>query len=114
MKSRYFVWFWMVLILLAAGAAGAVEINIGALSDMSGATSDVGKDYALGIAEAVNYVNDTGGINGKTIKLFQFDYGYRIPEVLTRYHLFKQKKCVAILGWGPGDTEALASTVAKD
>ena len=114
MKSRYFVWLWTALILFTVGTAGAVEINIGALNDMTGATSDVGKDYALGIAEAVNYVNDTGGINGKTIKLFQFDYGYRIPEALTKYNLFKQKKCVAILGWGTGDTEALAPTVAKD
>ena len=70
MRSRYFVWFWTAIILFAGGAAGAEEINIGALNDMTGATSDVGKDYALGIAEAVNYVNDTGGINGKTIKLF--------------------------------------------
>jgi branched-chain amino acid transport system substrate-binding protein len=114
MKSKFFVWFWMGVVLIAGGAAGAEDINIGALSDMSGATSDVGKDYALGILEAVHYVNDTGGINGKTVKLFQFDYGYRIPEVLIKYSLFKQKKCVAILGWGPGDTETLAPAVAKD
>jgi branched-chain amino acid transport system substrate-binding protein len=36
----------------------------------------VGKDYALGIGEAIHYINDTGGINGKQIKLYQFDYGY--------------------------------------
>jgi branched-chain amino acid transport system substrate-binding protein len=114
MKSKFFVWLWVGAVLIAGGAAGAEEINIGALSDMSSATSDVGKDYALGIAEAVNYVNDTGGINGKTIKLFQFDYGYRIPEVLIKYRLFKQKKCVAILGWGSGDTETLVPAVTKD
>ena len=71
--------------------AGATRrtIKIGALNDMTGATSDVGKDYALGIAEAIHYVNDTGGINGKKIKLYQFDYGYRIPEALTKYNLFQ-------------------------
>ena len=63
--------------------AGAANIRIGALNDMTGATSDVGKDYALGIAEAIHYINDSGGINGKKIKLYQFDYGYRIPEALT-------------------------------
>ena len=114
MKTNFFVCFWMAVVLITAGAAGAVEINIGALNDMTGATSDTGKDYAMGIAEAVNYVNDTGGINGKSIKLFQFDYGYRIPEVLTKYTLFKQKKCVAVLGWGTGDTEALAPIVTMD
>ncbi len=94
--------------------AGAATIKVGALNDMTGATSDVGKDYALGIAEAIHYVNDTGGINGKQIKLYQFDYGYRIPEALTKYKLFKRLKCVAVLGWGTGDTEALSPTVTKD
>lgn len=103
-----------VLILGVAPFAGAADIKIGSLNDMTGATSDVGKDYALGIAEAIHYINDTGGINGKKIKLYQFDYGYRIPEALTKYNLFKRLKCAAILGWGTGDTEALAPTVAKD
>ena len=94
--------------------AGAADIRIGALNDMTGATSDVGKDYALGIAEAIHYINDSGGINGKKIKLYQFDYGYRIPEALTKYKLFKRLKCTAVLGWGTGDTEALSPTVAKD
>jgi branched-chain amino acid transport system substrate-binding protein len=103
-----------VLFLGFSPIAGAADIKIGALNDMTGATSDVGKDYALGIAEAIHYINDTGGINGKKIKLYQFDYGYRIPEALTKYNLFKRLKCAAILGWGTGDTEALAPTVAKD
>jgi branched-chain amino acid transport system substrate-binding protein len=103
-----------IMVLGVAPLAGAADIKIGALNDMTGATSDVGKDYALGIAEAIHYINDTGGINGKKIKLYQFDYGYRIPEALTKYNLFKRLKCAAILGWGTGDTEALAPTVAKD
>ena len=97
-----------------AGLAFAAKINIGALNDMTGATSDVGKDYALGIQEAIHYINDNGGVNGKQIKLYQFDYGYRIPEALTKYKLFKRLKCAAILGWGTGDTEALSPTVTKD
>lgn len=110
----------LALIVMAVFVAGysafadAAELKLGALNDMTGATSDVGKDYALGISDAVHYLNDTGGINGKSIKLYQFDYGYRIPEALTKYNLFKRLKCVAIQGWGTGDTEALAPTVAKD
>lgn len=104
----------LVLVGFSSMAGAAETIKIGALNDMTGATSDVGKDYALGIAEAIHYINDIGGINGKNIKLYQFDYGYRIPEALTKYNLFKRLQCVAILGWGTGDTEALAPTVAKD
>jgi branched-chain amino acid transport system substrate-binding protein len=106
--------FAMALIAGVSPMAGAETINVGALNDVTGATSDVGKDYALGISDAIHYVNDNGGVNGKTIKLYQFDYGYRIPEALTKYKLFKRLNCVAVLGWGTGDTEALSPTVTKD
>jgi branched-chain amino acid transport system substrate-binding protein len=107
----------LVAVLMAAGIASsgsAADVVVGALNDMTGATSDVGKDYALGIAEAVNFCNDNGGINGKPIKLVQFDYGYRVPEALTKYKLFRRMGAVAVLGWGTGDTEALAPTVTQD
>ncbi|UCF95764.1 MAG: ABC transporter substrate-binding protein [Desulfobacterales bacterium] len=115
MRAKLFVVPFTILILAGfSGVAGAAEIIIGALNDTTGATSDVGKDYALGISEAINYVNDQGGINGKKIKLYQFDYGYRIPEALTKYKLFQRLKVAAVLGWGTGDTEALSPTVTKD
>ena len=104
----------IAILAVFSAPAGAATINVGSLNDMTGATSDVGKDYALGIAEAMHYANDNGGINGKKIKLYQFDYGYRVPEALTKYNLFKRLKCVAVLGWGTGDTEALSPTVTKD
>jgi branched-chain amino acid transport system substrate-binding protein len=115
MKSKLFVFFSAMLLFAGIfSTANAAEVKLGSLNDMTGATSDVGKDYALGVGEAIHYVNDTGGINGKQIKLYQFDYGYRIPEALTKYNLFKRLQCIAVLGWGTGDTEALAPTVARD
>ena len=115
MKSKLFIILLAMSIITGFySSASAADIKVGALNDMTGATSDVGKDYALGISEAIHYVNDTGGINGKKIKLYQFDYGYRIPEALTKYKLFKRLKAVSVLGWGTGDTEALAPTVARD
>ena len=115
MKLKLFIILLTMFILTGFfSMAGAADIRIGSLNDMTGATSDVGKDYALAIGEAIHYINDTGGINGKKIKLYQFDYGYRIPEALTKYNLFKRLKCIAVLGWGTGDTEALSPTVARD
>ncbi|NIP24409.1 MAG: branched-chain amino acid ABC transporter substrate-binding protein, partial [Phycisphaerae bacterium] len=65
MKSKLFVGLFAILFLAGSfSMAGAADIKIGALNDTTGATSDVGKDYALGIAEAIHYVNDTGGVNG--------------------------------------------------
>ncbi len=75
----------------------------------------MGKDEALGVREAVQYYNDTGGINGKKIRLFQYDYGYRVPEAVTTYKRFRDyDKVVMVLGWGTGDTEALSPTVNAD
>jgi branched-chain amino acid transport system substrate-binding protein len=115
MKSKLLVVLFAVFLLAGfTSIVGAAQVKVGALNDVTGATSDVGKDYALGISDAIHYVNDQGGINGKKIKLYQFDYGYRIPEALTKYKLFKRLKVVAVLGWGTGDTEALSPTITKD
>ena len=98
-----------------AGAGGAQEVKLGSLNDLTGPTSDVGKDVALGIREAVQYVNDTGGINGKKIRLYLYDYGYRVPEAITTYKRFRDfDRVVGVLGWGTGDTEALSPTVGRD
>jgi len=96
-------------------AAAQATVKMGSLNDTTGVTSDVGKDIALGIREAVQYVNDTGGINGKRIQLFLYDYGYRVPEAITTYKRFRDfDRVAAVWGWGTGDTEALSPTVNKD
>ena len=100
---------------MSFSAAIGQEIKLGALQDTTGATSDVGKDEALGVREAVQYYNDAGGINGKRIRLFQYDYGYRVPEAVTTYKRFRDyDKVLMVLGWGTGDTEALSPTINAD
>lgn len=101
--------------LLCATSFAADEIKIGSINDLTGGTSDVGKDAALGVRECVTYINDTGGINGKKIKLLLYDYGYRVPEAITIYKRFRDTDKIALLlQWGTGDTEALSPTVNKD
>ena len=105
----------LALILCCSTAFGAEEIKVGSINDLTGATSDVGKDAALGIRECVTYVNDSGGVNGKRIKLLLYDYGYRVPEAITIYKRFRDTdKVKLLLQWGTGDTEALSPTVNKD
>lgn len=99
----------------ASASASQGSIPIGSLNDLTGATSDVGKDYALGVQEAVKYINENGGINGKTINLSLYDYGYLVPGAITTYKRFRDTdKDVAVLGWGTNDTVALAPTVSQD
>ncbi len=107
---------FLALMGLGLGQAWAAEeVRLGSINDITGATSDVGKDYAMGIREAVQYCNDQGGVNGKPIKLFLYDYGYRVPEAITTYKRFKNfDRVIAVLGWGTGDTEALSPIINKD
>lgn len=89
-------------------------IKIGGIMDTTGSTSDVGKDYALGMVEAWQWINEQGGINGKKIEYTWFDYSNRIPKAITKYKILKELKCVAILGWGTGDTGALSPSANED
>ncbi|MDQ3259343.1 MAG: ABC transporter substrate-binding protein, partial [Pseudomonadota bacterium] len=104
--------------LAALGAGGfshAQEIKVGGIFDLTGITSDVGKPFAQGVRDYVEFTNSRGGINGKKIKLFDVDYGYKIPEAVAAYkRLVGDEKVILISGWGTGDTEALKNFVNSD
>ena len=119
MKKSMLTKLWVLLLTVVflavfTSVAVAKQIRIGGIMDCTGGTSDVGKDYAIGMADAFKYINSQGGVNGTKIKYTWFDYGYRIPEAITKYKMLKRIGCVAIMGWGTGDTEALSATVNKD
>jgi len=91
------------------------EIKVGGIFDLTGVTADVGKPYAQGVQDAVAFVNEHGGINGKMIKLIGADYGYKIDQARALYkRLVNDEKVVLIQGWGSGDTEALKDFVGQD
>ncbi len=105
----------------AGGSQGAKEmtINVGFLVDLSGPTSDVGKDYAKGAEAAFKYFNEKGiytkdGVRVK-INYIKRDYGYKPPKAAEYYTEFRDRyHVVAIVGWGTADTESLADQAARD
>ena len=91
------------------------DIPIGGIFDVTGATGDVGKEYAMAIKDYIKYVNENGGINGRKIKLHDVDYQYKIPQAIAAYKKMKARnKIIAVMGWGTGDTEAMAPMMTKD
>jgi len=114
LRSLLIVLLGLTFILSIPSTLLAKQIKIGGIMDCTGATCDVGKDYAIGMEEAYKWINEQGGVNGKKIKYIWFDYGYRIPEAITKYKLLKRLGVKVIMGWGTGDTEALSPTVNKD
>ncbi len=90
-------------------------IKIGAICDLTGATSDVGKPYCLGVLDAIEWFEKNYPLpKGYKVDLAWVDYSYKIPEAQAAYTRFKALGVVAIIGWGTGDTIALAPTVAQD
>ncbi|MFZ5587803.1 MAG: ABC transporter substrate-binding protein [Thermodesulfobacteriota bacterium] len=101
--------------MLLAPAVQAADIKVGGIFDITGPTSDVGKDYGEGAVAAEKYFNSKGGADGDMIKLIPNDYAYKIPEAVNLYKKYLSvDKVFVIQGWGTGDTNALRPLVNKD
>jgi len=105
----------MTVFLAQSAAAGTKDIPVGGIFDLSGPTSALGKDYAQGVMDAVEYANRNGGVGGVHIRLLSRDYA---SEPLKAVSLFKNFRSVdkvfAIQGWGAADTSALKRLVNKN
>jgi branched-chain amino acid transport system substrate-binding protein len=100
---------------LGAAAADAQTIKIGNLVDLTGPTSDQGKDIAQGRTDAVQYFNEKGGVNGKKLELISVEYGFQPPRAVAAYKKFvEEDKVLLVLGYGTPDTEALRPYITKD
>lgn len=99
----------------AAHAQSGSSIPVGQLAAETGPTSPVGSVYAKGVSDAIRYINEQGGIDGKPIALQIEDYGYEAAQAAAIYEQWRNTlKPVAIQGWGTADTEALVDDVARD
>jgi branched-chain amino acid transport system substrate-binding protein len=106
--------------LLAVGvgtapAAAQNVIKLGNLVDLTGPTSDQGKDIAQGRTDAVQYLNERGGVNGKKLEMVSVEYGFQPPRAVAAYKKFvEEDKVLLVLGYGTPDTEALRPYITKD
>lgn len=104
----------MMMNLREAKATGD-PIAVGAIFDLTGATSDVGKPYSEGVLAYIDWINNHGGINGRPIKLSSADYAYDVNQAQQLYTQYTaQDKVIVFMGWGTGDTEALRTKIAED
>jgi branched-chain amino acid transport system substrate-binding protein len=105
----------VLAVFLLSGIGYAQQtIKIGGIFDLTGGTGDVGGPYAAAVRDYINYVNKQGGVSGKKIELIDTDYAYKIPQAVSAYKEMQSKGVIAILGWGTGDTEAMAPMIASD
>jgi branched-chain amino acid transport system substrate-binding protein len=99
----------------APAAKDSGPVKIGAICDLTGATSDVGVPYCQGEKDYVEFVNGQGGVKGRQVTLLADDYAYQVPRAEELYNRYvNQEKVAAIMGWGTGDSEALRPKVTQD
>jgi branched-chain amino acid transport system substrate-binding protein len=85
-------------------ARAAEVIKWGVLIDLSGPTSDWGKNQVKGQLDAMRWINEHGGINGKELKLIVIDDGYKVPRGVAGYNRLVDSEKVpglylATTGW---------------
>ena len=111
---RVFAMVAAMALCVSGAAFSAPAIKVGHLADLTGPTGEVGKPYAQGVQDYKDWVNKSGGINGKQIDMPMFDYAYDKNKAVNQYKKYKEDGVVAIQGWGSGDTEALSKTTGDD
>src|SRR2546421_12600482 len=105
--------------LLAVGLAalpGEAQnvIKLGNLVDLTGPTSDQGKDIAQGRTDAVQYFNERGGVNGKKLELVSVEDGFQPPRAEAAYKKFiEAHNVLRRLGYGTPDPEGLRASIRK-
>ncbi|MBW1954360.1 MAG: ABC transporter substrate-binding protein [Deltaproteobacteria bacterium] len=96
-------------------AQSADEIKWGVLIDLSGPTSDWGKNQVKGQLDAARWVNEHGGINGKELKLIVIDDGYSVDKGVAGYkRLVDSEKVIGLYIQSTGTTMTLAKKIVAD
>lgn len=122
MKTRKRFGYGVFALLFAVGfaffpqsAQSADEIKWGVLIDLSGPTSDWGKNQVKGQLDAARWVNENGGINGKELKLIVIDDGYQVPKGVAGYNrLVDSEKVIGLYIQSTGTTMTLAKKIVAD
>jgi len=105
----------MVLGASPDNARAAEVIKWGVLIDLSGPTSDWGKNQLKGQLDAMRWINGHGGINGKELKLIVIDDGYKVPRGVAGYNrLVDSEKVIGLYVQSTGTTMTLVKKIIAD
>jgi branched-chain amino acid transport system substrate-binding protein len=87
---------------------------VGNLVDFTGTTATSGQAYGQAIIDAANWINESGGINGKLIDLDTVETSYLVRRALAAYRKWQVQGVVAIQGWGTQIGQAMTEPVSRD
>jgi branched-chain amino acid transport system substrate-binding protein len=86
-----------------ATVGGAQPIRVGAVINLTGASSSWGQYHAKGHRDYFSYVNEVkGGVVGKKIELKVYDHAYKVPESNKFVKMLCEEKVDMIATWDAG------------
>jgi branched-chain amino acid transport system substrate-binding protein len=100
---RYAIWLAFVAMFSQTTSAQGVSadtILIGQSAALSGPAEELGKEMSAGALAYFDFVNKSGGVNGRKIKLISLDDGYE-PEkaVANTRKLITEDRVLALFGY---------------
>lgn len=104
MRNTFFVAIvtGVMCVSLATGA-GAQDIKVGAVINLSGPASSYGQYHAKGLQDYFRYVNEVkGGVGGRKIALIIVDHAYKVPEAVKFVKKFCEEKMDTMAIWDAG------------
>jgi branched-chain amino acid transport system substrate-binding protein len=119
-SSRFLLAFasaavFVALSLAPTQVAAVDEIKWGIIIDLSGPTAGWGKTQLKGQEDAARWMNEHGGINGKTLKLLIVDDSYKVKKAAPAYRdLVRNQKVLGLYLQSSGATMALAPDIKAD
>ena len=119
MKKKYvlmsFVIVLSIFFILSCKKNTSNEIIVGGLFDITGQTAETGTKFAEGIRSYIDFINIKGGINGRKVRLIEYDTAYMTTRDLAAYdRLVNDDNAHLIIGWSTGGTTALLPKIKKD
>jgi branched-chain amino acid transport system substrate-binding protein len=92
------------------------QILIGSCCALSGPAKELGVQQLYGAKAYLNYINDKGGVNGRKIKLKEYDDKYEVATAIECFNQLVNDKCfaAAFLVGTPTGAKHVAMAETKD
>lgn len=90
----------LILLLCASSVLASETIDIGMSAAFKGATGGLGIELYRGSMAYIQHINDTGGINGRLIRIIAYDDGYNpTPAINNTIRLIDQDNVFLLYGY---------------
>jgi len=114
MKSKKFAGLALGALLLASAAMAADTIKVGAAQPITGRFAFAGVQINAGLSDALEMINESGGVKGKKIEYIFEDSGYQVDKAVAVFKkIMAENNPPLFYGESTGMSKAIAPELNK-